>query len=149
MEASEYKIGNWIIDHEAEPETTIYWQVEQICTVNGKEGQLGVRFRNGSCWTALEYVEPVQINSEWLVRFGFYVGFRLRGVTIYSLDISGITLQLKENGNVSYVSVGIQRIDDGSLFKNINQIQNLHHDLTGKELELVDPSDIHFKTNNK
>jgi F0F1-type ATP synthase epsilon subunit len=50
------KIGDWIIDYEVDPDTTIYWQVEQVCTVNGKEGQLGVRFRNGSCWTALEYV---------------------------------------------------------------------------------------------
>jgi hypothetical protein len=86
---------------------------------------------------ARELKQPIKITEDRLMSLGFDVDFKLRGVTIYSLDKSGITLQLTENGTVSYVSVGIQRIDDGSLFKYIYHIQDLYHALTRKELTTI------------
>jgi hypothetical protein len=142
MESSELRIGNWIIDHEAEPETTIYWQVEQICTVNGKEGQLGVRFRNGSCWTALECVEPIEINQEWRARLGLDSDYKKRDF--------GLCTTSEHNYYQFYFR---SEIDGFAFFpivvKHVHQIQNFFFSLNGEELELVDPSDIHCKTNNK
>lgn len=73
MEARELRIGNWFIDYEAEPETTIYWQVEGIerASNNPNQKHLGVRFRNGSCWSNASIIDPIPLTEEWLVKFGF------------------------------------------------------------------------------
>ena len=70
MESKELRIGNyfktWDID---KPYGEEYFPIESFKQNNS--GDLGVCFRNGSCWCVIEHIEPIELTEEWLERFGF------------------------------------------------------------------------------
>lgn len=72
MKAQELRLGNYFQDFELSNEGGGIFQVEQICyNQKGKGRLIGVRFRNGSCWSCCDIIEPIPLNEEWLLKFGF------------------------------------------------------------------------------
>ena len=130
MEAKELRIGNWIIDYEAEPEETIYYQVEEIQRLSNNKAlnqTLGVTYRKGSCWTC--DIEPIPLTEEWLLKFGF----------VLDLD-SHRTTYLSKHKITTYMQDGIFWCDmlwDCLELKHVHQLQNLYFALTNEELKLT------------
>ena len=125
MKATELRIGNWFIDYEAEPEVTIYWQVEQI--VKPTYGtNLGVTYRDGSSWTSLDILEPIPLTKEWLLKFGFRY---ITGWDDYEAFI-------KDDVEITYNEiVKFKNYIDVEL-KYVHQLQNLYFALTDNELTI-------------
>jgi hypothetical protein len=140
MEAKELRIGNWIIDYEAEPEETIYYQVEEIQRLSNNKAlnqTLGVTYRKGSCWTC--DIEPIPLTEEWLLKFGFekgedeynFNGFDLenRNTDLF-LSVDKI-IKLKDNFGCWYFGAYLREL------KHVHQLQNLYFALTNRELKLT------------
>ena len=126
MDAKELRIGNWILDHEADPKKTIYYQVEEIQRLSNNKSlnqTLGVTYRKGSCWTC--DVEPIPLTEEWLVKFGFdnlgdygwgigYFHIRFRNIHKFHFPLENRLVRIKY----------------------VHQLQNLYFALTNEELKL-------------
>jgi len=122
MKASDLRIGNWIIDYEAEPNKTIYWQVETIEYLNTT---LGVRFRNKSSWTCEEFIEPIPLTEEWLLKFG---GILDREDDSYVFKHFAVSVNEKSEAIMFFQDEEIAE------FNYVHQLQNLYFALTGEEL---------------
>ena len=126
MDAKELRIGNWILDHEADPKKTIYYQVEEIQRLSNNKAlnqTLGVTYRKGSCWTC--DVEPIPLTEEWLVKFGFdNLGAYGWGIGYFHIRFRNIHkfYFLLENRLVR--------------IKYVHQLQNLYFALTNEELKI-------------
>lgn len=131
MKAEELRIGNWFIDHYAEPETTIYWQVEGIERASNSPNQkhLGVRFRNGSSWASLDILTPIPLTEEWLLKFGFK-------------QTNGAFFELNGIGFIAGFSITDEFVLSGTFGPRhihiyyVHQLQNLYFALTGEELKI-------------
>ena len=127
MEANDLRVGNLILDHEADPTVKIHWEVEEVL-------KDGVRFRDGSCWTAYEAVEPIPLTEEWLVKFGFD-----EITNVDNCDFKEYRMFNKHSfaiqfpcGNEAHCYAGNYPI----AIKHVHQLQNLYHALTGEELTI-------------
>ena len=117
IQAKELRIGNWIIDHEADSSVSIYWQIEEI-------SKDGIKFRNSSSWISNNYIIPIELTEEWLLKFGF----KKKG---FGFDKTKITISKRRKCFVYAVpNVGYK------VFQYVHQLQNLYFSLTGKELEI-------------
>jgi len=75
----------------------------------------------------IDYIQPVPITEEWLLRFGFE--FRVvYGNNFWTLN--NILIFEDKNGNFEY-SVGLK-------IQSIHQLQNLYFALTGEELTQIE-----------
>lgn len=131
IKSSELRIGNWIIDYEAEPNKTIYWQVETIEYLNTT---LGIKFRNGSSWTCEEFIEPIKLTEEWLLKFGFELNSDEGDCKFYEKGKHGIRWV---DGDEFYFYLIMNYRDEYWILKEIydvHQLQNLYFSLTGEEL---------------
>jgi hypothetical protein len=72
----------------------------------------------------IDYIQPVPITEEWLLRFGFEFKV-VYGNNFWTLN--NILIFEDKNGNFEY-SVGLK-------IQSIHQLQNLYFALTGKELQ--------------
>ena len=133
MDAKELRIGNYILDYEAEPEVSIYWKVEEIQRLSNDKAlnqTIGVTYRKGSCWTCDP--EPIPLTEEWLVKFGF----ELEDEKIYyHLDSYEDIYITKTSYSFSiYNATHFTNIKQG--IKHVHQLQNLYFALTNEELTI-------------
>jgi hypothetical protein len=129
MKAKKFRIGNWIIDYEVEPEETIYYQVEEIQILSNDKAlnqTLGVTYRNGSCW-AFD-IEPVPLTEEWLLKCGYVFTNIYQGFNQYR-NGSVLELSITPNGFELFFNYKWIKI------KYVHQLQNLYFLLTENELE--------------
>ena len=138
MKASDLRIGNWVLDCEADADESIYWKVEEIQRLSENKAlnqTVGVTYRRGSCWSC--DVEPIPLTEEWLLKFGFKQdvdsSFVLNntGVFLDKRFKENIYLRTKEGGR--FGSEVWNKIDNLKI-KHVHQLQNLYHALTQKEL---------------
>lgn len=130
MRANELRIGNWI--HSLEDGD---YQIEQLCRYSNtsKNQNIGALYRNGSIWTDLEYIEPIPLTEDWLMKFGFESNGDEHEEEFYHKkhDCFGVKF-------TNFVEDGIAHIWDASFtgapIKYVHQLQNLVHALTGEEL---------------
>lgn len=131
MKANELRVGSWIIDYKADPEKSIYWQVEAI---EFRGETLGVTFRNRSCWTCLDAIEPIPLTLEWVLKFGFERVERRKGFHLKYLRVAGAN---DWKGQMCWI---IRRTWGADVLKGnikyVHQFQNVYHSLTGEELTL-------------
>jgi len=66
IKASEYRVGNWIVDYETEEK---YFQIEEIRKYVGYE--VWAYYRNGSVKT--KEPEPIPLSEEILLKFGYKI----------------------------------------------------------------------------
>jgi len=126
MEANELRIGNWIIDNEVEPQRTVYYQVEEIT-------YKGVVYRDGSSVTMCEYLQPIPLTEEILLKCGFTRdGFGLKFDFIY-LTAGARIVETDELRCFDY-----ELIEDKKYIriKYLHQLQNLYFALTSEELNI-------------
>ena len=129
IRANELMINNWILDHEAESEVSIYWQVEEIT-------EDGIKFREGSCWTKSDYIQPIPLTEEWLIKFGFekYRNCFLSYQKIY--EKSYIHFRIFNKSTISFVIKNRSGKDEYKLIESVHQLQNLYFALTGEQLTI-------------
>ena len=136
MEAKELRIGNYILDYEAEPEVSIYWKVEEIQRLSNDKAlnqTLGVTYRKGSCWTCDP--EPIPLTEEWLVKFGWGKSNEHELcdnsndiVFVYDWHFKRFEIQIDtEHVGVEYRLYHI---------KYVHKLQNLYFALTNEELTI-------------
>mgnify|MGYP003661603255 CR=1 FL=1 len=144
MDAKELRIGNYILDYEAEPEVSIYWKVEEIQRLSNDKAlnqTLGVTYRKGSCWTCDP--EPIPLTEEWLVKFGF--------TCHWDDDYDNHVFSLIRSGNYDDVIIDpswVSQTECNSFviahfdyemdleIKHVHQLQNLYLALTNEELRI-------------
>jgi hypothetical protein len=117
MKANELRIGNWFKTFEIDKNHgEEYFQVETLTTNN--EGSLGVGFRNESCWSIIELIEPIPLTEEWSVKFGYEclvdMACDFSCKSLYPIEITSEDLKLMK----------------------VNEAQNLYFALTGEELTI-------------
>ena len=134
MEAKELRIGNYILDYEAEPEVSIYWKVEEIQRLSNDKAlnqTIGVTYRKGSCWTCDP--QPIPLTEEWLVKFSFER-------TSYGREFKGFHLEASSRVLATDLLSGFsweQVVDEKYLrILYVHQLQNLYFALTNEELKL-------------
>ncbi len=131
MNVREFRIGNYIVDYETEP-NQIHWQIEQIRPSSLQSKNLGASFRNNSCWTLDP--EPIELTEEWFVNFGL-VCDKDKGVT-FLYSYSFYIVYEAEDDYCVYEYVNDNFITS---VKYVHQLQNLYFSLTGEELILNNP----------
>jgi len=121
MKANELRIGSYFVDYEADPNSNIYFQVEEISSK-------GVYFRNCSSWTIFDDLQPIPLTEEILLKCGFKEfgeDFKL-GEYTFNLTLKTLCWGLQAGCNV---------INDVDIV-NLHQLQNLYFALTGEELDI-------------
>ncbi|OPC36155.1 hypothetical protein [Elizabethkingia miricola] len=112
MEIKELRLGNYV----KYERNSVYFTVESIEFVNNLVNA-----------TDIEYLEPISLTEEWLLKFGFEKSESLSNCTKitngYKFDFAG--------GEVLYLdSIRLKHI------KYVHQLQNLYFALTGEELTI-------------
>ena len=82
-------------------------------------------------------INPVPINEEVLLKLGLTFEREIGVLKVYQVKEGVITVMLR-NDAVTYVSVGQQRVDDGSVIKYAHRLQNLYYSLTNEEFNLTE-----------
>lgn len=108
MEASELRIGNWVID-------------------NNRSVQVGATDFN-----YCEVFAPIPITEEWLLKFGFQ-----KGKFDYLKNNLEI-LELNNNGIFDAYCTDLEFSVFISEIKYVHSLQNLYFALTGEELTIKD-----------
>jgi hypothetical protein len=147
MKANELRIGNWFKTFEIDKNHgEEYFQVETLTTNN--EGSLGVGFRNESCWSIIELIEPIPLTEEWLIKFGFEKsidGFEMsKDITIrnnngwvkemvfFQIDDGLCGVSLRDIYDSGEKETYVIEID----IEYVHQLQNLYFALTNIELTI-------------
>ena len=115
MTAAELRIGNWVEIKDQVVRT--YAQIEGVGNLQHVAGQL---------WS-IEELKPIPLTKKWLVRLKDDGSFKL----IFIKSIAAFEVQRKY--------VGIESGEEWIFISNVRYVhewQNLHHALTGEELEL-------------
>ena len=130
MEANELRIGNWVIDNEVDPQRTVYYQVEEIT-------YKGVVYRDGSSVTMCEYLQPIPLTEEILLKCG-----AVKVKHNHFVIDEWIHLSFEDdNRSEPCVDVKLKSISEkkpyyATCVNSVHQLQNLYFALTGEELEI-------------
>lgn len=129
---SELKIGNYIKDHKGEV------RVVKEVTVDSQMCGFFPVVRTSVGYHDVSSLQPVEITSEWLEKFGFNEKQMWKSNFGYDLCKAGSEAYLmKLHGVDYYILTKEDDCSDGtSYFVNyIHELQNLYKDLTGEYLE--------------
>tara|TARA_R110000822_G_scaffold158970_1_gene298474 strand:+ start:1535 stop:1882 length:348 start_codon:yes stop_codon:yes gene_type:complete len=113
MKANELRIGNWVNVLDRDYEVTAVLERGINCGLVG-------------CLYSL--VKPIPLTEEWLLRFGFE---NVLNVGIYRKG----ALDVDYAGGLECLSFSIIDSNYDFTIKHVHQLQNIHHALTGEELE--------------
>jgi len=133
MKETDLRIGNWFKTFEIDKDHgEEYFQIESFS--QNKEKTLGVEFRNGSCWSIVELIDPIPLTEEWLVKFGFEVKPN-RAYEKYWKDFGDMAILVDEDLEFyihaeSYEGETLRKVE------HVHTLQNLFFALTGEELEI-------------
>ena len=130
MKSRELRIGNAIIQYGEQTRAyALSAEIDGNIHVNGESHE--------SC-------EPIPLNDEWLVKFGFneYTGYSENG---YEKRLNNVhkseVISIWNNGDVYEFSVGDRQYDNDYILerelKYVHQLQNLYQSLTGEELTIL------------
>ena len=132
MKASELRIGNLVNARK----TNHTW--DQTCLITGLTHK-GIYVKYGNGHIIPINIEPILLTEEWLLKFGFTLGYSKWGYNIpnWMFDLTafiGIGLNGdKKFFNVYCVNGEIKQILYCIYY--VHELQNLYFALTGKELE--------------
>lgn len=129
IQANELRVGNWVY--------TTNKVMVKVFSINSpkplKKSSLSDKwiielFDNGLFDASIDDIQPIPLNEDWLVKFGFERG----AYDIYWLDKHGLDLGVV-NTDLGWRVVGL---DINPPIDYVHLFQNLYYFLTGKELEL-------------
>ena len=132
MKATELRIGNLAYD-KVSKELLIVCGLN--CDSDGKNSKIEFSVLDRSKyplpdgWSA----EPIPLNEEWLLKFGFEFGIKLQNF------VKGKYQFVQEKNNIlfgDFSEQGIFYFNGKIKIHHVNQLQNLYHALTGEELTL-------------
>ena len=131
MKASELRIGNYFYDFDIEEDKGDTYQVEEICCYSKEQQTLGVRYRNGSCWSDTELLEPIPLTEEWLKKLGlkdWIFGKDNEYQVVYENRYVAFSYH-HENPSLHGLTVAFTGLE-------VHKFQNLVFALTGEELTI-------------
>ena len=116
MEATELRIGNWVIvNEECQIEAIVH---DAVC--------ISTRFET----YVLDDVKPIPLTEEWLIKFGFESNPYIDTYELYELDELKFILDIdKTRGKLD---IHWKQVE----CKYVHSLQNLFHSLTGEELTI-------------
>lgn len=138
IEAKELRIGNFVTAKEG---VNVY-EVDSIENIH----DYFIGFKTYDTVHNVENIDPILLNEEWLLRFGF---------THCNNNITELTLPIKFSDQEASIDICLNRNDEmGTVLsirvldydlvstihidtEYIHQLQNLHFTLTGEELKTV------------
>jgi hypothetical protein len=127
MKANELRIGNWYYTNDGKP--------EQI------DGHGISQFQDGEVLGEVnDFIKPIPLTEEWLLRFGFTKGYTKWGYNIpdWMFDITAF-IGIGLNGNKQWFNLYCVNGETKQVIQSIyyvHQLQNLYFALTGQELEI-------------
>lgn len=129
MKAEELRIGNWILDRGDKVWQIDFWECRD--KVSAKEPLLGYLNNRKSLpilghplTEYLEFIKPIPLTEEWLLKFGFVEFITLDVYPTYALkkiNVNNGTVYVSELGFLNHI-------------KHVHQLQNLYFSLTNEEL---------------
>ena len=140
MEAKNLRIGNLFLDHEAE-KNQIIWSIEEIKRNTNTSKLLGVSFRSGSCWTSLEWVQPIELTN--VIMDKLFGEPQFSNGWLFKTDQLDVNIEFIESGEhyypqiKQYPELSSEEIQIVSLnrIKYFHELQNLIFAIQGEEFE--------------
>ena len=132
MKANELRLGNWFMAFEIDKDHgEEYFKIESFS--QNKEKTLGVEFRNGSCWSIIDLIDPIPLTEEWLIKLNYSDAIFENGYSEYELLSNGkMTIYLGEEDG---------RFSGGQYWVELNyvhELQNFVFATTKKELTITE-----------
>lgn len=130
MKAEELRIGNWIADRGLKE-----WQIDHWETINKVSGKAntvmcgGVIMETHPPTEYVDYLKPIKLTEDWLLRFGFKEVKPRSGVQ-KSFIKNGIRINLSNSGNFYFKELPVK----------VHTLQNIFYFNTGNELTLTTPT---------
>jgi len=119
ISAKDLRIGNYvIINYGTDLVGYVNSISKDICSVKVDSAKL-------EATNPYEYIQPIPLTEEWLVKFGFKIDTDLKNCLVKS----GLWFN-KTNMECTYCGAKLKKI------KYVNQLQNLYFALTGTELTI-------------
>jgi hypothetical protein len=131
MKANELRIGNWIeLDNDLRLEHKHNQRINKIRTI---DCQL-VSDENEYYGQLYEFIKPIPLTEEWLVRFGFTPD---HNDYFFECEDHGVELEASwSSRNMQTGETFGWHISEYQHVKSVHQLQNLYFALTGEELKL-------------
>lgn len=135
MKHSELRAGNFLIGYEG--------KIIKVRTVFIDSQPCGwfpcVSCDKGVC-TDLGYLSPIEIDEDWLCRFGFHKkDWKSKFGYTYSKDTCPVVIEYFKGERLYALHKSDKRIYEmGHLIKYVHELQNLYKDIVGEELKTID-----------
>ena len=140
LTANELRIGN-LFDHFEDGVLPI----EEIKKdSDGFDGYYAV-FRNNSIKCRIDYLDPIPLTEEWLLKFGFEINDDLGDEIYYQIPEEkngyGICFDHNDITFYKYYGNGAENVHtliyDEKHLQSVHQLQNIYFSLTNTELKLI------------
>lgn len=125
MEAKNFRIGNWVNGE--------YRGFSNDVQIYGMDKKVIQHSHESVQPLPTEHFNPIPLNEEWLVKFGFNKG---EESYLWERTGNGFTIEF-ETGN-GVVGCYLERVELDVIY--VHELQNLFFALTGTELELKNES---------
>jgi len=137
MEAKELRIGNYVMLNNP----TYHQDIKgKTCVVKGillktyesfpkSTGVITIENKGHRRDQLDEFIEPIPLTEEWLLKFGFEVSGHLIFISIGN----GYSLCYNTHSGICFISAPTS-LNYLPPLKDIHQLQNIYHALTGEEL---------------
>ena len=131
MRANELRIGNLVYAK------TISYHKDAICSITGLTHK-GIYVKYGRGHIIPINIEPILLTEEWLLKFGFTLGYSKWGYNIpkWMFDLTAF-IGIGLNGDKKFFNVYSVNGDTKQILcsiKYVHQLQNLYFQLTGEEI---------------
>lgn len=128
MNSNELRVGNWIKDRGGKTWQIDSWECHNKVAAKEPEfNTCGMLLRAHPLTEYIEYLKPIPLTEEWLLRFGFLVTYKKAEWTIGAFRVCKTF-----DADFVYPDWDINYID----LPYVHQLQNLYFALTGQELTI-------------
>lgn len=127
IRANELRIGNFVMDRGGKVLLIDHWEYENKISEKRVDGLHPFT-------EFVEYLQPIALTEEWLLKFGFEKNLNSNNI-IYYILAGKCLLEYNLTHNIADIVKKVH-LDLFIEIKYVNQLQNLYFALTGEELEI-------------
>ena len=143
MKASELRIGNYIADRGNKEWQIDHWEsIDKLSAKSNATMYMGILMETHPMTEYVDYIKPVPLTEEWLLKFGFEEeAMRYsKNIDLFGggkkLCFSGDYLYIIDSEKQNTIPTDVVTIWNKDVKKEfyVHQLQNLYFALTGEEL---------------